>query len=73
MRWLDRRWRVSAKGNDWLEADGFRVVIFERGGSWAAAVIATGGEFKHFSRRTYASESQAKLAAFDLITRLLYQ
>ncbi|MEW5930396.1 MAG: hypothetical protein AB1941_23290 [Gemmatimonadota bacterium] len=70
-RWLTRRWKVSAKGNDWLEADGFRVTIFERNGGWAAAVIATGGTYRHFSRRTYVTENQAKLAAFDLITRLL--
>jgi hypothetical protein len=70
-RWLTRRWKISAKGNEWLEADGFRVTIFERGHRWAAAVVAVGGSFKHFSRRTYPTENQAKLAAFDLITRLL--
>jgi hypothetical protein len=70
-RWVTRRWKISARGNEWLEADGFRVTIFVRDGRWAAAVFAVGGSFKHFTRRTYLSENQAKLAAFDLITRLL--
>ena len=26
-RWLQRRWRVSAKGNQWIRADGFRVTV----------------------------------------------
>jgi hypothetical protein len=70
-RWLTRRWTISARGNEWLEADGFRVTIFERDHRWAAAVVAVGVSSQHFSRRTYPTENQAKLAAFDLITRLL--
>jgi hypothetical protein len=36
-----------------------------------SAVVAVGGDFKYFSRRSYATEGQAKLAAFDLVTKLL--
>lgn len=70
-RWLTRRWRVSSKGNEWIEADGCRVTIFPKGDRWRAAVISVEGSYQHFSRRSYASENEAKLAAFDLITRLL--
>lgn len=70
-RWLSRRWKVSQKGNDWLQADGFRVTIFRRDGGWASAVVAVDDDFRYFSRRAYPTANQAKLAAFDLITQLL--
>jgi hypothetical protein len=70
-RWLTRRWRVSSKGNEWIEAEGYRVTIFPSGSRWRSAVVAAEGSYKHFSRRTYATENEAKLAAFDLITQML--
>ena len=70
-RWLTRNWKVSRNGNDWLEADGYRVTVFQRDGGWAAAVSATRGTYQKFSRRRYLRENEAKLAAFDLITSLL--
>jgi hypothetical protein len=69
MRWLTRSWKISAKGNDWLQADGFRITIFKRNGGWAAAVVAVDRPLKYFSRRSYPSGDQAKLAAFDLLTQ----
>lgn len=70
-RWVARRWKVSQRGNEWIEADGYRVTIFRRGGGWAAALNAVAGTYQAFSRRFYATEDEAKLAAFDAISRLL--
>lgn len=70
-RWLSRRWRISGKGNEWLQADGYRVTIYQRAGSWAAAVSSLTDDFVKHSRRRYSSSDEAKLAAFDVITQRL--
>jgi hypothetical protein len=69
-RWLTRKWRMSAKGNSWLRADGYRITVYERGGGWATTVSAEDNSLVQHSRRNYKTQEQAKLAAFDHITRL---
>jgi hypothetical protein len=71
MRWLTRKWRISARGNPWIRADGYRVTVYPRETAWAATVSSEDNSFVQHSRRIYHSIDQAKLAAFDLITRLL--
>jgi hypothetical protein len=70
-RWLTRRWRVSAKGNDWLQADGYRVVVYPKGSRWGVTVASAGDDFLRHDFRSYPTADRAKLAAFDLVTRLL--
>jgi hypothetical protein len=70
-RWLSRRWKVSRKGNPWLQADGYRVTVYERGGGWAATVSTVDDSAVYHARRNYPTQDQAKLAAFDQITQLL--
>lgn len=70
-RWLTRQWKVSQRGNAWIEADGYRVTIFPRGTRWAAVLNAVAGTYQTFSRRSYPTVDEAKLAAFDAISRLL--
>lgn len=70
-RWLSRAWKVSAKGNPHITADGYRVTIYPRGDAWACTVAAVDGSSVQHSRRNFESVSTAKLAAFDHITRLL--
>ena len=67
--WLTRQWRVSAKGNPWVKADGYRVTVYPRGAGWAVT-IAFGDEPPEHSRRNYPTKDAAKLAAFDHITRV---
>lgn len=69
-RWLSRRWRVSVKGNPWINVDGFRVTVYKRGDGWGATVAQGDGDPEH-SRRIYPTEEQAKLAAFDYISRVI--
>ena len=69
-RWLTRKWRVSAKGNPWLRADGYRITVYQRGAVWASTVASEDNSYLHHGRRNFKTEGQAKLAAFDLITRL---
>ena len=65
-RWLNRRWRISAKGNSFLNTNGFNIVIFQKSNrSWAGRIEdRESGEFI-VSRKEYRSEDKAKLAAFD--------
>jgi len=70
-RWLSRKWRISAKGNPWIRADGYRVTVYPRGDGWAATISSEDDSFVQHSRRNYSTIDRAKLAAFDQITRLL--
>ena len=70
-RWLTRKWKISKNGNPWLSADGYRVVVSEKQSGWAATVTFESTNLPHHSRRTFKTIEEAKLAAFDHVTRLL--
>lgn len=70
-RWLTRIWRVSAKGNDYLRADGLIITVYRRSWGWASTVAKADNSLVHHSRRNYKTQDEAKLAAFDLITHQL--
>ena len=70
-RWLSRAWKVSAKGNPHIKAEGYRVTVYPRGQGWAFTLAPVDGSTVLHARRSYQSTSAAKLAAFDSITRLL--
>lgn len=70
-RWLSHKWKISAKGNPWIKADGFRVTVYRRGSGWAASVSLQDSSLAQHSSKNYKTEDQTKLAAFDHITRLL--
>ncbi len=63
---VNRNWRWSRKGNEFLSIDGYIITIFGDDSNWKASVKrAYTGEVK-FSK-VYNSNSEAKLAAFDAI------
>ncbi len=68
--WLTRNWKTSAKGNSYLKADGFVITIFQKDGKWSAVIQDNVSEKKRFSQRTFKTEDEAKLAAFDGMTKL---
>lgn len=68
-RWLARKWKVSMKGNDWIEDEGYRITVYAKDGGWGATVATDG--FVHHARGVYTTPARAKLAAFDLVTTLL--
>ncbi len=69
-RWLSRGWRLSAKGYPSLRANGYRVTVYPRGSGGVVLVSSDDNSFVHHGRRNYPTQEQAKLAAFDHITRL---
>ena len=65
--WLSRKWKISAKGNAYLNTDGLNITVFQKN-------IETVGEPRIEdrttdqsvpSKRKYKTEDEAKLAAFD--------
>lgn len=58
--WLEREWRVSNRGNEFLNVNGTNFVVFERRpGSWAAK------RGERFGTLVYRTSDEAKLALFD--------
>ncbi len=61
--WITRKWRVSSKGNDFLNVGGHNIVVFSaknKVGYWGFRIDSA------LSRENYEEKNQAKLAAFDL-------
>ena len=70
-RWLARAWKRTADGRSMLYADGYRVVIVFSGRSWTYTVAQMGDENVSWRRAGFGSADEAKLAAFDEITKRL--
>lgn len=70
-RWLSRAWKVSAKGNSYITADGYRITVYPRGTGWAYTVVVVDQSLVQHSRRNFKTTNETKLAAFDYITKLL--
>lgn len=70
-RWLSRTWKLSAKGNPYITADSYRIIVYQRGTGWACTIASVDQSSVQHSRRDFKTVAEAKLAAFDHITRLL--
>ncbi len=70
-RWLSRTWKISGKGNPYITADSYRITVYPRGGGWACTVASVAQSSVQHSRRNFKTIDEAKLAAFDHITKLL--
>ena len=70
-RWLSRNWKISMKGNPYISADGYRVTVYPKNGGWACTVAKENDTAVQHSRRSFTLQNEAKLAAFDFITKLL--
>ena len=70
--WLERKWKISRSGNQYVKADGFIVVMKQnKDGLWSAFVKSEDGNFEKWSSRKYKNENEMKLAAFDCLTKVL--
>jgi hypothetical protein len=66
-KWLERKWRFSQAGNEFLNVMGYNVVVFQRGGVWAFRVLNRYTDDSLISRKPYLSMDEAKLRAFDAV------
>lgn len=65
-RWLARKWRTSKHGNSYLNTDGFNITVFMKdNGTWGGVLTDRKTNQSIPSKRIYATEDKAKLAAFD--------
>jgi hypothetical protein len=66
-RWLTRRgWRISARGNSFINTDGFNIVIFSHGdGSWGGRIAERNTGRAVWLKERYNTADAAKLAIFD--------
>lgn len=71
--WLLRKWRISAKGNHYLNTDGFNIVVFFNRGSelWASSITDRRTGKAYYSKRPYETPTAARLGAFDGLMFLL--
>lgn len=59
-RWLTRKWRRSVKGNSYINVEGCNLLVYSTSTKcWGFKIGA------RFSRLTYATADEAKLAMFD--------
>ena len=68
-RWTSRAWKTSSNGNPFINADGYRTTIYRRADGWAWTVADH--LTVYHARRNFKTRDEAKLAAFDHITKLL--
>jgi len=64
--WLNRKWRVSYKGNPCLKANGRRVTVWRKGAGWSFTVAGEDAE-AHHDDAIFSTPDEAKLAAFDFM------
>jgi hypothetical protein len=72
-RWLTREWRISRKGNEYLNVDGFNVVVFPQREYWGVRVTNRANDDHQFSRLLYRSQDAAKRAAFTIMLEMTKQ
>jgi hypothetical protein len=70
-KWIDRNWKISAKGNSYIKSDGYIIVMKCQDTYWSALIQSEDKTFEKWSQRKYKSKNEAKLAAFDYLTKIL--
>lgn len=68
--WLNRTWKISAQGNEYIRVDGFHIVVYQAGSIWRARITDRHTDNSLVSKKPYPSADQVKLAAFDAMLLL---
>lgn len=63
--WMRREWRVSAAGNDFVNVNGFNIVLIEAPSGWRIRILDTHTDQKQNSAKRYLTKEQAIAGAFD--------
>ena len=64
------QWRLSRRGNPYTTVDGYQIVVFKRGGSWAFRIELVGTEREWYSERRYPTEDAARSDALLAVRQL---
>ena len=68
-RWMQAQWRESARGNSYINRKGYNIVVYGSSGRWGYRIQDRQTE-QSWSDSGFASEDDAKLAAFNLYVEL---
>jgi hypothetical protein len=63
--WLDREWRTSRSGNEYVNVEGYNITIFKKGDAWNYRIAEDGGQPAFGD--PCASSDEAKMAAFNAL------
>jgi hypothetical protein len=56
LRWLNNnRWKISRKGNDWIETDGYIIVMMKQNGFWRG-LLTRQYIFRHLRHRLWRDQ-----------------
>ena len=69
-RWITRSWSMSVKANDYLNTDGFNIIIFRRGRGWSFRISIRSTGWSRSAKKVFETQDKAKLAAFDAMIYL---
>ena len=64
-KWLDREWRTSRSGNEYINVKGYNIAIFRKGNAWNYRIAEEDGQ--PVFGDPCASSDEAKLAAYDAL------
>jgi hypothetical protein len=64
------QWRLSHQGNPYTTVDGYHIVVFKRGGTWAFRIELTCTEREWYSERRYQTEDAARSDALLAVRQL---
>ena len=65
--WSTRTWKVSTKGNSYINMDGYNITVVPRGTAWGLIIVNGGTGKKQIGRKTYPTQEVARSAAFDAL------
>lgn len=65
--WARRKWRISVRGNFYLNTEGFNLTVFQRGAVWTVSVTNRVNSSSRIGVRTYESIEVAKAAALNAL------
>ena len=65
--WIDRVWKVSAKGNTYINTDGFNITVFLQAGSWKLVISNRETGKSQPGRKSYETKEAAQAAGFNAL------
>lgn len=66
--WEKRNWKISSKGNPYINAKGYNIVLFlKKNNKWRILISNKETNAKKYSEDQYDNEGDARVAAFDLL------
>jgi len=70
-KFLDKKWKISKNGNNYLKSDSYLIILTFKNGLWSAVIKNEKTGFDKWCEKKCRNENEMKLAAFDFITKIL--